>query len=133
MTKQPIPPHVKDHLFHFRRWANALRGYYGVPVYLVGSALSGNNAKPRDWDIRIELSDEDFARRFGDPQAWETEGGTGKWTDIRWRWSDECVKRTKDGWRMTGLNIDFQIYPRSHVKLMYPRSLPRLRLDTRRG
>lgn len=129
--KRPIPDHVQNRLKALRRWANGLRGYYGAPIYLVGSALSGSNPSPRDWDVRVTLADQDFARRFGDVEKWEDEGGTGKWTTIRWRWSDECVKNSKQGSAHTGLNIDFQIYPRPHVRRFYRANLPRLKLDTR--
>lgn len=90
-------------------WANGTRGLYGVPIYLVGSALGEDNPTPRDWDIRCCFPDEDFKARFGDPWIWEEEGANGLWTDIRWRWSDECVKRTKGAWKCTELNVDFQI------------------------
>lgn len=129
--KRPTPEHVKAKLVVLRRWANALRGYYGVPVYLCGSALSGSNPNPRDWDIRLTLSEEQWRKRFGDPWKWEEEGGSGKWTDIRWKWSDECVKNSEQGYRRTGLNIDFQIYPAAHARQYAHR--PKLRLDTRKG
>jgi hypothetical protein len=128
MGDKPIPVHVQEELSVLKRWANRLAGHYGAHVYLVGSALEGDNPKPRDWDIRINMSDEDFAVRFGDVDTWTTEGGTGEWTDVRWRWSRECTKTTKDGWHSCGLNIDFQIYPLSHVERVYP--FERLQLDT---
>jgi len=131
--KRPVPEHVKKHLFGLRKLGNGLRGLYGVPVFLVGSALNGTNPKPRDWDIRIMLSDAEFKRRFGiTAHEWSNEGLTGKWTEGRWRWSDECVKQTKAAWRDTGLNIDLQIYPRWYADRHY-RTYPRLRIDTRKG
>lgn len=131
--KRPIPEHVKRNLAHLQRWAMRERQHYGCAVWLVGSALSGNNPKPRDWDIRVIVPDAQFVARFGiSAQQWQTEGVTGKWSEGRWRWADECVKSTQDGWSHTGLNIDFQIYPASHARRMYPLSLPRLRLDQRR-
>lgn len=126
----PIPKHVQDNLNRLRRWANTLRQLYpDTPIYLVGSALSGSNPNPRDWDIRIIVPDEEFVIRFGNVEEWEIEGATGEWTDIRWKWADECIKRVKSGWGATGLNIDFQIYPESHTKRVYPDDLPKLRLD----
>lgn len=119
-----------------RRRANAERGLLGVPIYLCGSALLDFNTKPRDWDIRIRLSDREFSRRYADGRkdgvsAWITEAQTGEWTAIRWRWSDDCVKRSKDWSRhCMGLNFDVQIYPATHWKALYRHS-PRLRLDTR--
>lgn len=111
-----------------RAWADGIAGFYGAPVYLVGSALQDGNDNPRDWDIRVELPDEDFTARFGDAEAWTTEAVTGQWGEVRWRWSAECVKRTRDAWAWTGVNVDFQIYPLSHAQRAYGK-MPRLRLD----
>lgn len=93
------------------RWANMLAGYYGARIYLCGSALRDGNIEPRDWDIRVVLTREDFERRFGNPDAWVDQGCTGAWDSVRWRWSEECVKESRAGYRNTGLNIDFQIQP----------------------
>lgn len=131
MIQRPLPKHVIDNLPRLVRWANIQRAYYGFPVYLVGSALSGSNPLPRDWDIRITLTNKAFSIRFGDPQQWEYEAG-GDWTQVRWRWADECTRATKSAWAWTRLNVDFQIYPALHVKKLYPSTLPRLRLDSRR-
>ena len=132
MIKYPIPKHVLVALPRLRRWATSLRTLYPYPIWLVGSALSGRNPNPRDWDIRIVVSDEDFRKRFGEPHEWEIEGVTGLWTNVRWLWADECVKRTMDGWYRCHLNIDFQVYPRTHAKMLYPPSARRIRLDRRR-
>jgi hypothetical protein len=127
-----MPKHVEENLGRLQRYANNLRGYFGTPVYLVGSALNGTNPNPRDWDVRIILPDEDFERHFGDVDAWCHEGTSGQWTEIRWRWSDACVRGSKQGWRECALNIDFQIYPESYADIIYPEgSFPRIKLDTR--
>jgi hypothetical protein len=124
-----IPPVIRWKLV---RWANMLSArYYGAPVYLVGSALAEANARPRDWDIRVELPDDEFQWVFGgSPKDWESEGRSGHWSPIRWRWSDECTKRTKEGWAHVGVNIDFQIYPRSYAEKLH-RGEPKCRLDSR--
>lgn len=128
----PLPGHVTNgRLFQLRRWANMLRGHYGLPVFLCGSALLENNPEPRDWDIRIEMPDKEFSTRFGDSKKWRDEGVSGEWTRVRWRWSDECVKQTKHGWKWTSLNIDFQIYPKSYCKEESFDFQPKARLDTR--
>lgn len=129
--RRPVPAHVKAQMFGLRKMANGLRGMFGMPVYLCGSALQGMNPKPRDWDIRIMLPDADFKRRFGiDAKQWANEGLTGKWTEGRWRWSDECVKQSKMAYAATGLNIDLQIYPAWYANRHY-RQYPKLKLDTR--
>ena len=95
-----------------RRWANGLFTVYGSPIYLCGSALQPDNPDPRDWDIRVRIRAADWLIRFGESAAlWVEQGDTGQWTTGRWRWSDECTKRTREGWRHTHLNIDFQCYP----------------------
>lgn len=127
--KPEIPPHVASRLGRLRRWANRLRGRYGVPVYLVGSALRADNPDPRDWDVRIMLPDDRFALAFGPVDEWRDEGYTGQWTRTRFRWSDQCVKDTKDFAAWCHLNGDVQLYPESHAATLYA-DKPRLRLDT---
>jgi hypothetical protein len=130
----PIPAELPAHITpalrsRFQRWANRLRGRYGVPIYLCGSALREDNPDPRDWDIRIALPDEDFAIRFGPVAEWIEEGHTGNWTRTRYRWSDQCVKDTKDFFAWCHLNGDVQIYPASHVAALYGTE-PRVRIDS---
>lgn len=131
-----VPEHLRSklgraRLKRLRAQANGLRAYYGVPIYLVGSALQDANEDPRDWDIRIMLPDARFQKRFGSRKSWETEGATGEYTKIRWRWSDECVKHSKVLSSRTGLNCDVQIFPASYARERFPK-LPKLQLDTRR-
>ena len=126
------PKHASKYLRKsLRTEANGLRGLYGVPVYLVGSALFDSNEQPRDWDIRLALPDAEFKRRYGDPERWLFEGGDGNWTKVRWRWSDDCVKQSQRCSSNCGVLVDVQIYPESHAKRY--RGRPRLRLDTRKG
>lgn len=120
----------KGQLQRLREWANTISGYYGVPVYLCGSALSKKN--PRDFDVRICLSDGDFIIRYGasaDIVEWWGRKALGKWDASHWAWADDCITRSKNGWAETPCNIDFQIYPKHHWD-MYDK-FPRMRLDTR--
>ncbi len=115
-------------LLVLKRWANGIAAYYGVPVYLVGSALRESNHDPRDWDIRCCLPNYDFMVRYGSAEEWVAEGISGNWTRTRWRWSADCVKQTKHAWRATGaLNVDFQTQPISEWERF--NNEPRLRLD----
>lgn len=128
-----LPEHLRTErgrkrLRELRRVATAFYGRYGAPVYLVGSALLDCNARPRDWDVRINLPDDDFTRMFGSVAAWEEQGNTGLWTDVRHHWSQECVKGSKEFYYRTGLNVDFQVYPETYALGVY-RKRPRLRLD----
>jgi hypothetical protein len=134
-----LPKHLvgTTRLLMLRRVANNARGYFGSPVYLCGSALLDDNSDPRDWDLRVRLDDDDFAERYGNARPgaqiadqWEGEGATGEWTDLRWRWSDDCCKWSRRARRNTRLNVDFQVYPASYWDNHY-QDLPRVRLDTR--
>ncbi len=115
-----------------RRWANSIRGFYGHPVYLVGSQLT-DKPNPRDVDVVCIIPDEQFALRFGDHKKWEEEGASGMWTDIRWKWSDECVKRFEEASKETELYVDFKIIPQSdHNRYSIKNEkYPPYRLDTR--
>lgn len=133
------PRHLHDRpeiISILRQWANKLSDSHGTSVYLVGSALRDDNVNPRDWDIRIKLPDPLFALKFGLSyetsrivDQWIKEGSTGKWTQLRWRWSNHCVKRAAEGSSYTSLNIDFQVYPATYWKVYDGES--RLRLNTK--
>lgn len=111
------------------RWANSIRGFYGHPVYLVGSQLT-DKPDPRDVDVICVIPNDEFTLRFGDVYKWLDEGGTGQWTDVRWRWSDHCVKKWKQGCLETGLNLDFKVIPMcAHIGEYGDH--PTHRLDTR--
>jgi hypothetical protein len=121
------------HRLMLLRFANEMAGFYQSPVYLCGSALA--KVDPRDIDIRIQLADDEFGRRYGGsmhPEAavrkWIEQGLTGDWSPIRWRWSSDCTKRCKHAWKLTNLNVDFQVYPASWCEQQYGNE-PRLRLD----
>jgi hypothetical protein len=125
----------KENFEILQSWANELRGFYDAPVYLCGSALQKENY--RDVDVRIILSDYEFGCRYGIlyqalecTKQWIEEGSTGKWTNIRWKWSDDCTKITRRGWNITNLNIDFQVYPESYCENRY-KGLPKLKIDMR--
>lgn len=124
---------VDVHKLMLLRFANEMAGFYQSPVYLCGSTLS--KADPRDIDVRIQLDDADFALRYAGAMSaeaavkrWIEQGQTGDWSPIRWRWSADCTKRCKRAWKLTNLNIDFQVYPASWCMTMYA-DAPRLRLD----
>ena len=106
-------------------WANSIRAYYGHPVYLVGSQLT-DKENPRDVDVVCAIPDDEFTLRFGDVNEWMTEGITGQYTEIRWGWADECIKRWKEACIETNLNIDFKIQPMcafkgyEHIHKLFP-------------
>jgi len=124
------PPHVLANLPRLRAYANGLAAFYGHPVHLVGSALAACNEQPRDWDVRITIPDEEFERRYGHYADWVKEAALGTYTRVRWSWAEDCKKKTQDGWRDTGLYIDFQVYCEMHVLAHSYNRRPRFRLDT---
>jgi hypothetical protein len=114
------------------RWANAIRGFYGHPVLLVGSQIT-DAENPRDVDIVCAIPDHEFELRYGSVNDWLQEGGTGLWTEVRWKWSDDCVKKSLDGMRDTGLQIDFKVQPMAQFKGYehIHKAYPPVKLDTR--
>ncbi len=104
-----LPHHLKANrrLLRALRWnANSLRAYYGVPVYLVGSALLDSNVRPRDWDVRIILSDADFERRYGiSAEVFRGSITDERWPDGRWHWADDCRKQSSVMAAHTGVKV----------------------------
>lgn len=130
--RKNMPLHLKqqqDRWYSLIRFATLSSGLYGVPIYLVGSALQDDNPEPRDWDLRCCFTHKMFEIKFGSVKDYIIESGTGIWTIVSHRWANECVKRTKKAWTETNLNIDFQIQPTYIWKRF--KHLPRLRLDMR--
>lgn len=89
---------------------------FGYPVELIGSAL--HKSDPRDYDLRILMSEEDFRFHFAlAPSDWQKEGREGKaWSELRLTWSLRCTDWSKRLSERSGCNVDFQIWPRSFVK-----------------
>jgi len=86
---------------------------FGTPPYLVGSALEGKQW--RDVDVRLILSDTEYAAMFHSEPA--REHVNGKWVAL-------CLAFSALGRQMTGLPIDFQIQQQTHANKTYdgPRS-----------
>jgi len=108
-----LPQRLRGDLKKLQRlqvFARSVRQKFQGEVFLVGSALK-DEGTPRDWDIRVRLTDANFYKRFGPPKEWAEQGRTGEWTESRWGWASVCVTWTKIGVCRTGLNIDFQIQP----------------------
>jgi hypothetical protein len=94
------------------RWANAISAFYGHSVYLVGSQLTAKE-NPRDVDVLCILPDYEFELRYGSCDEWAKEGASGIYTGIRWKWADDCVKKSLHGMKETQLEIDFKVQPES--------------------
>ena len=139
------PAHVKPGAWHnLSRFANMVSSLFGGDAYLVGSARRAANTDPRDWDIRLLLSDKRFCLRYAPRQALKDDGVASMVMDFTcryrsglsnytyWRWADEMARMSDMGRRQTNLNIDFQVHP-THLWLEHddPEKHPRVRLDTR--
>jgi hypothetical protein len=88
--------------------------YDSFGCYLVGSALQRQDW--RDIDIRMILSDEDFAREFPNVEGrtWEH--------DSKWLLTIVSISAWLS--KQTGLPVDFQIQPQTHANEVHkgPRS-----------
>lgn len=98
---------IKKILPQLVRIANQLYGYYGGPVYLIGSALYNEN--PRDIDIRVVISVTDFNRIYGNYEKFNEEYISGEFDTIAWKWVDDRLKRCRDLYQQTSENIDFSV------------------------
>lgn len=114
------------------RWANHIRNFYGHPIFLVGSQIT-TKENPRDVDVVCAIPDAEFELRYGSVGQWSDEGGTGIYTEVRWKWGDDCVKRSLDGMQDTGLIIDFKVQPMAQFKgyAHVHKEFPPYKLDTR--
>jgi predicted nucleotidyltransferase len=110
------------------RWANAISAFYGFPVYLVGSQLTKDN--PRDVDVCVVLPDDVFEVRYGNVDKWIDEGASGLYSELRWGWADDVVKKCMHGREATKLEIDLKVIPEKYDKEHY-KDLSKYRLDTR--
>lgn len=82
-------------------------------VKLVGSTLTKRT--PRDLDLVLVIPTRLFVRLFGSVKQWLDEGETGRWSAIRYRWSDRCVRISHALERRIGATkpVDFKIVPAS--------------------
>lgn len=122
------------------RFANKMCGFYGHPVFLVGSQLDSET--PRDVDIVCEIPDDQFkSRYFSD--WWNAELSvaqevekfflgvhTGVHTEEHWNWYEDMLKKSLLGMKTLHIPIDFKVYPKSYSENNF-QDKPKLRLDTR--
>ena len=120
------------------RFANKMVGFYGHPVYLVGSHLISEN--PRDVDILGIVPDEDFKIRWF--PNWYRENSkeeieefylgihTGIHKDEHWKYYADMMKQSFLGIKATYLPIDFKVQAQSYSDSHFLEK-PKLRLDTR--
>jgi hypothetical protein len=111
-------------------WANQIAARFNQPVYLVGSALV--EEKPRDTDVVVILTDEEFLARYGmSGLATQKIGDHADDRDRRY-WQDVaklsawCNRHHGNG----SLNVDFKVQDESQVKARHYSPDFRLRLDS---
>lgn len=126
MTETP-DERVRRLKLQLHGWACQMAVRFGVPVYLVGSALVDDN--PRDIDLSIVLPDEDFTARYGDVQRWDSEMWGIAWGAERQRWAEDQIKLARHLVAAYKMNIDLKIEPLFRAAAIY-QGKPRVRLDT---
>lgn len=94
---------------HLSNFGRVVEWAFGEHAYLVGSATAKKEGW-RDVDIRIILSDEDYA-------AWDI--GEPRDMSSNPKWMSLCMAYSALGAKMTGLRIDFQIQQRTTANLKY--------------
>lgn len=122
------------------RFANKMCGFYGHPVYLVGSQLTSET--PKDVDVVCILPDEEFKLRWF-PDWFLGENSlqdeidkfylgvhTGIHLPEHWNWYEEMVKKSLFGRKSCRLPIDFKTESKSYAETHF-NDKEMLRLDTR--
>ena len=105
--------------------ANHWYAYYGGPVFLIGSALE--KEEPRDIDIRVVVTKEDFERLYGKYEDFSKEYVSGEFGPCTWSWVEDRLKRCRLAYAETNANIDFCVFTRD----MWDTTVSKMRLDTR--
>lgn len=85
-------------------------GWQETP-YQVGSSLRDGKI-PRDIDIRVMISEEEFRRRF--PRTNPAR------RHVCEQWRAQMLVWSEWGRHLTGLNIDFQVEPEEDANTRYP-------------
>ena len=98
---------------------------FARPVYLCGSALLLPD--PRDVDVRIVVTDDEFRARYGDPDAW----GRALWWpskhDGSLRYAADMADLAREAALVLRLNLDVCVQPVSEAARYADQ--PRQRLD----
>lgn len=117
-----LPPRVSG-------WATQLAARFGRPVFLVGSALK--LPSPRDYDVRIVLSNDEFQNRYGDPSLYERSCWVPGFFPTMRGYFEDMAKLARQGVEAIQLNLDLQVHP---LRFAYRyRDEARLRLDKIEG
>lgn len=92
-------------------FGRVVRDAWQEQPYQVGSSLEDGEI-PRDIDVRVMISDADFARRFPgtNPEA----------RHVCAQWRAQMMVWSQWGFYLTGLNIDFQVEPNDEANERFP-------------
>jgi hypothetical protein len=108
-------------------WANQLCGFYAGAAYLVGSSVMRPDF--RDVDVVFVITDEDFEMRYGNKyDVWEQRVYPNKQTEASWRYYKDRIKRIRDGYGCTKLELDVKI--QSETEFLGFANMPKIRIDS---
>ena len=103
--------------------------YFGLPVYLVGGALT--DPDPRDIDVVVVIPDNLFVLTYGDRECFQKDGhilAISQWTgdnhdpnpEKLWRrWALDCAKHNRKLTANCHRRVDFRTQPQSHAEAVY--------------
>jgi hypothetical protein len=103
------------------RCANNLSGFYGQPVYLVGSQLTKDD--PRDVDIVIILPHDEFVLRYINQREtigitndekcyqWGLRWKSGLYNESNWVWAKDVSHKCLQAMKWTSMYIDLKVLP----------------------
>ena len=119
------PPAVVRLIPRMQPWARQLALRFCRPVYLVGSAL--DLPDPRDVDVRVILSAEEFEARWGDAKTWFRALWWPGRNDGSMRYAADMWDLSREASLVLQLNIDLQVQP--PLEAMMHDASKRARLD----
>lgn len=102
-----------------KRWANHIAGFYGHPVYLVGSQLTSKD--PRDVDVICIIPDNEFVLRYINQQEvvghsdvekcqqWYLRWLTGLYDASNWTWCRDVSHKSLQGMDFCSQQIDMKV------------------------
>ena len=92
-------------------FGRVVREAWQATPYQVGSSLRDGEI-PRDIDVRVMISDEEFRRRFP--------GTIPERRHVCEQWRAQMMVWGEWGRHLTGLNIDFQVEPEEDANTRFP-------------
>lgn len=106
------------------RYANGIAGFYGHPVYLVGSQLYKDH--PRDVDLACIIPNNEFVKRYINQvevvgttdeekcEQWGLRYQSGLYNESNWAWAKDVSHKSLQGMDYTRMAIDLKVYPQQY-------------------